>query len=321
MDPDPDWGIGSYWIWRQTPATAAQSAIAAGHGAWADEMPATEAASAIGAVEGGAAVRLFQHDAVTAGYAWEFLASQPGNGSEQYSYVASTASDSVPGSNPYTVFMVEAHSALDSKAFWQSAPDSSYSTDDLAPAQPAPFTGTYAAGTASLHWGRNHEFDLAGYRLYRGIGLGFVTGPGNLVSAQPDTGFADPAGALYVYKLTAIDVHGNESPVAVLALAGALAVDDGRPHELAFALASANPSHAGAVLRVALPTAAHLRVAIYDAAGREVRMLADGAFEPGEFTERWDGADVSGRAVASGLYFARLQADGREFVRRVAIAH
>jgi hypothetical protein len=321
MDSDPDWGIGSYWIWRQTPATAAQSAVTAGNGAWADEMPAAEMASVMASVADGAPVRLFQHDAVTAGYAWEFLASQPGDGSAQYSYVASTASDSVTGSNPFTVFMVEAHSALDSKAFWQSAPDSGYSADDLAPAQPAPFTGTYAAGTATLHWGRNAEPDLLGYRLYRGSSVGFVPGPGNLVSAQPDTGYVDPAGLPRVYKLTAVDVHGNESLVAVLTPAGALAVDDALPHELGFALASANPSRAGAALRFTLPAPSFVRVAIYDLAGREVRLVAEAPYEAGEFTERWNGADASGAAVASGVYFAKLQAGGREFVRRIAITH
>ena len=321
MDADPDWGIGSYWIWRQTPAAAAQSAIAAGYGVWADEMPAVEASNAVAAIADGAPGRLFQHASATAGYAWEFLASQPGNGSAQYSYVASTSSDSITGSNPYTVFMVEAHSAINASAFWQSAPDSGYSTDDLAPAQPVPFTGTYAAGTAHLHWGRNLESDLLGYRLYRGSSIGFVPSPGNLVSAQPDTGYADPAGAPKVYKLTAVDVHGNESLVAVLALSGSLDVGDQLPQELGFSLASANPSHAGAVLRFALPAPSHVRVAIYDLAGREVRLLTDGPHEAGEFTERWNGSDESGASVASGVYFAKLQVSGQQFVRRIAITH
>lgn len=316
MDGDPDWGIGAYWIWRQTPAAAAQAAVTAGGGTWTDELAPAEAASAVAAFEAGAPTRLFRHAASATDYAWEFLASPPANGSAEYSYVAGTTSDSA-----WTAFMVEAHSAITVQAFWQSEAESSYSVDNLAPAMPAPFTGQYAAGTAWLHWNPNTESDLAGYRLYRGTSLGFVPGPGNLVSAQPDTGHVDAAGSAFVYKLTAIDVHGNESLAAVLDPSGTVSVDGPRPLVLAFALASPNPSRAGAVLRVALPAAARVRVAIYDAAGREVRRLADGPFDPGEFTERWDGADAAGRAVASGLYFARLQADGRELVRRVAIAH
>ena len=58
--------------------------------------------------------------------------------------------------------MVEARAttALSSPR-WFSAPDSGYSVDNLPPAVPAPFTGQYVAGTASLHWNRNLEADLA----------------------------------------------------------------------------------------------------------------------------------------------------------------
>jgi hypothetical protein len=320
MDGDPDWGIGSYWIWRQSPASLAEAVVASGEGVWADALEPGGAAKAVAAREGGTPGRIFQRDAANAtGYAWEFLDSQPADGSAKYSYVAPTASDSITGHNPYTVFMVEAHSALDARAFWQSAPDSAYSVDNLPPVAPAPFTGQYSVGTAALHWGRNGEADLAGYRLYRGASLAFVPGPGNLISAQPDTGYVDAAGAPYVYKLTAIDIHGNESAIAVLVPAGALAVEGSTPHELAFALASANPAGSGATLRFALPAAAGVRIAIYDAAGREVRVLADGAFPAGEFTRAWTGEDGSGRAAASGIYFVRFQSGGREFVKRVAL--
>jgi hypothetical protein len=53
---------------------------------------------------------------------------------------------------------------------------------------PAPIAGAFVAGQTHVHWGANHESDLAGYRLYRGASPGFVPGPASLVSAQPDTG-------------------------------------------------------------------------------------------------------------------------------------
>ena len=56
----------------------------------------------------------------------------------------------------------------------------------------------------------------------------------------------------------------------------------------------------------------YLRLVIYDAQGRRVRMLASGEFGPGRHRARWDGTDDRGRTVASGVYFARLRVDGRE---------
>jgi len=191
-----------------------------------------------------------------------------------------------------------------------------HSVDNVAPATPHPFTGDYAGGAAHLYWDANAEPDLAGYRLYRGGSLAFVPGPSNLVASPPSPGWID-ASAPSVYKLTAIDTHGNESPPAVLLPAGATGVGDEVPRTLALALASPNPSRDGAMLRLALPNAARVRLAIFDAAGREVRRLADGPMRAGTWSVAWDGADDAGHVAASGLYFARLEAEGRALTQRL----
>ncbi len=73
-----------------------------------------------------------------------------------------------------------------------------------------------------------------------------------------------------------------------------------------------NPAREGTQLRFRQPRAGRARLAILDASGREVRVLADGERGAGEHTERWDLGDSRGRAVATGVYFARLDcADGR----------
>src|SRR5262249_38074645 len=72
--------------------------------------------------------------------------------------------------------------------------------------------------------------------------------------------------------------------------------------------------------RLALPAAAHVRVAIYDAGGREVVMLANGDRPAGESTLIWDGSLDAGAVAASGLYFARLGIGGRTVHRPVAPA-
>jgi len=62
----------------------------------------------------------------------------------------------------------------------------------------------------------------------------------------------------------------------------------------------------------------HLRV--YDLAGRLVRSIVDGVrYEPGTYSEIWNGTDGNDRSVASGVYLIRLETvDGAE-TQRVAL--
>ncbi len=318
LDADPAYAIGEYWIWRQTSATAAAAAVAAG-GRWLDGLERTGAPSA--SLSSDVTKRgLYLHSQFGAAtYTWEYLAAQKASGFPQYSYVASTTRDSSGYGNPYTVFMVQARYASGS-AFWNSAPDSTYSVDNLPPLPPTPFTGAYAGGGTHLHWGANGEADLAGYRLYRGLSSSFVPGAGNLVAAQSDTGYVDAGAAGSYYKLSAVDVHGNESGFALLTPGATLGVTDALPHELGLALASMNPARSDVLLRVALPSRAPVSLAVYDATGRLVRRLVTGEMEAGVWTERWDGATDRGRSSANGLYFALLRVGGREIVQRIVLA-
>jgi hypothetical protein len=82
-----------------------------------------------------------------------------------------------------------------------------------------------------------------------------------------------------------------------------------------------NPFRGSTEIRFDVPNAARVGVVIYDAAGRELRSLADGVMAAGPHTVAWDGADASGRRVPSGVYFYRLSIDGRTEARRVIVAH
>jgi flagellar hook assembly protein FlgD len=72
------------------------------------------------------------------------------------------------------------------------------------------------------------------------------------------------------------------------------------------------PSPAGGdvVVRFSVPETRSVRVSVYDAAGRLVRVLNDGSLETGEHSSTWTGRDAQGHRVSSGVYFVRLS-DGR----------
>ena len=315
FDAVPLYQIGEYWVWRQTPVSEARLAVSHG-GSWVDDAGEARFTARRSAESGG--VRLFrQGPSVLSDYAWEFVAARPANASLQYSYVAPSVSDSSSAGNPYTVFMIEAHN-LAGNAFWQSAPDSCYSLDNLPPLTPSPFTGVYGSGSTALQWGTNHEADLASYRLHRGASAGFVPGPENLISDQTGTSFVDegPAGAFY--KLAAVDVHGNASAYAFLSPSGTVDVPR-LPAELALGRPRPNPAIADCVIPFALPRDAEVGIDVFDVSGRCVRELQGGRLPAGDHLTRWDGRDASGHAVGGGLYLVRMRAEGRTLNRRVLL--
>ncbi len=290
-DTAPTYNVGAYGIWRQVTGNVAASRLARGG----------RIAVAGARAEPGVYRPVLENAQTTW---WEGVGTVLARGQSFYTFVAETFQDSTGAGNPLTTFMIDAHDGNVSADFWSSFADSGYSVDNLSPAAPAPFTGNAAGGVTHLHWNPNHESDLLGYRLYRGSSSSFVPGPGNLVVAQSDTGYADAGEGSY-YKLSAVDVHGNESPYSLLTPDQTADVTIA-PLTTLLALAGPNPARGTARLRYALPRAADARLTVLDLAGREIRVLASGAISAGQHSAEWDGRDAAGHACGSGAYVIRL---------------
>ncbi|TMQ47176.1 MAG: hypothetical protein E6K73_14045 [Candidatus Eisenbacteria bacterium] len=68
-----------------------------------------------------------------------------------------------------------------------------------------------------------------------------------------------------------------------------------------------NPARAGARVSFHLPRETHDRLAIYDGAGRRLRLLHEGTLAAGTHAMTWDARDGDGRRVAPGVYFVLLE--------------
>jgi aminopeptidase N len=82
--------------------------------------------------------------------------------------------------------------------------------------------------------------------------------------------------------------------------------DAGREAGLALEQNKPNPFGPATTIRYSVPRGMHVRLSIYDAAGRRVVNLLDGELRDGSGQVMWDARDASGRNVAAGTYFCRL---------------
>ena len=81
-----------------------------------------------------------------------------------------------------------------------------------------------------------------------------------------------------------------------------------------------NPMRERVRIGFGLPVGARVRLQVIDLLGREVALLEDEALPAGTFAFDWDGRGA-GRTVPTGMYFVRLEVDGRRLVRRLVVAH
>lgn len=193
LDVHPWRVVTGYRVWRRAPQEAAFGAAARLTPAWRREVAPS------GMVE-----------------FWQALGTVPAGYVEGYAFLAPTTEDSTADANPYTAFFVQTLTT-DPFVFFRSATDSGYSVDNLAPPAPAAFHARYAPGGVALHWLPSRAADVAGYRLHRGGAPGFAPDASNLVAASADTGHADADGnEAFVYKLAAVDRHGNVGRYAIV---------------------------------------------------------------------------------------------------------
>ena len=80
-----------------------------------------------------------------------------------------------------------------------------------------------------------------------------------------------------------------------------------------------NPFNPSTTVQSSLPRAVRVIVKVYSLVGTEVATLGAGEREAGVHRVVWDGRDLSGRPVSSGVYFIRLEAEGCSLIRRALL--
>lgn len=80
-----------------------------------------------------------------------------------------------------------------------------------------------------------------------------------------------------------------------------------------------NPFNPSTTLAYSLPAPGRSSVSIYDTRGRSLRTLRSGYQDAGLYETTWDGCDTAGRAMPSGVYFARFECDAGESMQKLVL--
>lgn len=126
-----------------------------------------------------------------------------------------------------------------------------------------------------------------------------------------------PIGAELVYRLEAVLTSGELELVGMPIVIQFLPTVPGRS---ALHQNVPNPFNPVTAIRFDLAHDSHVKIKIYDLAGRRVRTLLDRPMRAGwNHQVLWHGIDDRGSQVASGIYFYRMEAAGYTSTRKLVL--
>jgi len=172
------------------------------------------------------------------------------------------------------------------------------------------FEGTIEDGAAVMRWTTGLEVGTEGFHLlrseaengaYRRVTEEMIPAHGGVKGASYEyrDGSVQP-NRRYFYKLEEVEVNGPgtlHGPYEVV-------------YKLTFSLEqnAPNPFNPTTTIRFSVADDSHVRLIVYDVAGRRVRTLVDGNRRANVYKEVWDGTNDAGQSVATGVYFYRITA-------------
>ena len=206
--------------------------------------------------------------------------------------------------------------------------------DSSLPVELASFTATISDNSVLIKWRTETEVDNIGFAVYRGDSkdgkyteIAFVRGAGN--SGMPiDYQFIDEkieAGKTYFYYLEDIDIAGEHNKSDVIKIVvPEVVVPPAKliPRKFLLLQNYPNPFNPDTWLPYHLAKDAPVTISIYNAKGQLVRTLNLGNQKAGIYVTKygaayWDGKNLTGESVSSGVYFYHLRAGDFSAVRRM----
>ena len=113
--------------------------------------------------------------------------------------------------------------------------------------------------------------------------------------------------------INALGIPSTDLPLVIFSAGQPLVGVSERNHDaVKYLAASPNPFKTSTKIRYGLDSTRHVKIVIYDQAGRCLKVLADRTQSKGDFYVVWNGRDNHGNAVPKGIYYSVLSAGSSE---------
>jgi len=195
------------------------------------------------------------------------------------------------------------------------------------------FTAQYASGTLSLYWTTQTETENAGWNIYRGdsenaeqsiqINSGLIDGAGT-TSEPTEYVFVDESevmeGSTYWYWIESQSNSGETDIYGPISLTIPIEGEDpDGPDSERYGLFQnyPNPVSNRTTISFSLTEEKVCKLSIYNTKGQTIKVLYQGSSKGDSFV--WDRTDNFGNAVASGIYFYKLEAGTEVYTKKMIV--
>lgn len=248
---------------------------------------------------------------------WDYITTVPARGDAIYQVVAPTLCDSKRGSSYcYSIFFVSAMTP-NPLVFFDSAPDTGQSEDNIPPGQPAALTVDVTETGAHLAWEPADDADVVEYYVYRATGAQSLGEPVHITAGLTWTDAN--GGGPEPYWVAAVDDAGNVGePIGSEPSTNA---GPNVPNTFYLGQNAPNPFNPSTSIEFGMPAGAsgNVTIDIFDVAGKLVRTLLNESRGSGTWRVTWDGTTNAGSRVSSGVYFYRLRTPQFVQTRRMTL--
>lgn len=311
-------------VWTAFPAESYSLSQVINYGVWRKDpvLPSLNSIKKVGSFTEMLSTTRQGGQVVLGSSVWTYVGAIPASGMTQYSFLAPTLFDSTKTSGQrWTVFYVAGYTK-DNQVMYSTQPDSGYSVDNMAPAAPSGLNATFAKNVVTLKWAANTDGDVNQYAVYRGTTANFNPAGTTPLARINATAYQDPvsqSGVTYYYKVSALDVAGNESGYASVSVLTDVQNGSGIPTEFALNQNFPNPFNPSTEIAFSVPKQTAVKVVIYGLSGEVVATLVNQTMSAGNYRVTWNGRRDDGRSVASGVYFYHLQAEGFTATKKMTL--
>ncbi len=180
--------------------------------------------------------------------------------------------------------------------------------DSPMPVSMAYFNYTLNVRNVLLKWATVSELNNKGFEIERRSEfdrdwkkIHFVEGKGTTQN-MVEYSYCDYnlSTAMYNYRIKQIDYNGKYEYFELNA-----DVVVGKPVSYGISQNYPNPSNPSSVIEFQVPNSSNVKIVVYDIEGKEIKTIADGYYEAGYHSAKFDGSNL-----ASGVYFYRIQSVG-----------